>query len=93
MAYLDYITCPDCHAKVVYDGDYTNRDRLMERFGVDTLVCPTCTLIRAERSAVLVKTCAGRWRDVCDKDMSRSLKIISQLRAQIAKLTPKPKGR
>ena len=93
MAYLDYICCTDCHGKVVYDGDHTKRDWLMERFGVDSLLCPTCTLIRAERSAVLVKTCAGRWRAVCDKDMDDSLKIIRQLRAQIAKVTPKRKAR
>ena len=93
MAYLDYITCPDCHAKVVYDGDHTKRDWLMERFGVDSLLCPTCTLIRAQRSADLVKTCAGRWRAVRDKDWSDLLKIIDEQREQIAKLTPKRKAR
>lgn len=93
MAYLDYITCPDCHEKVVYDGDHTKRDWLMERFGVDSLLCPTCTLIRAQRSADLVKTCAGRWRAVRDKDWSDLLKIIDEQREQIAKLTPKRKAR
>ena len=93
MAGIDYILCTDCHTKVVYDGGHKNRDWLMERFGVDSLLCPTCTQIRAQRSADLVKTCAGRWRAARDKDWCDLLKIIDEQRAQIAKLTPKRKAR
>ena len=86
MAGIDYILCTDCHAKVAYDGDHTNRDWLMERFGVDTLLCPKCTLERAERARELVQTCAGRWRLKMEQDASESGKIIDRLRRQIARL-------
>ena len=86
MAGIDYILCTDCHTKVVYDGDHTSRDWLMERFGVDTLLCPKCALERAERARDLVMTCSMRWRLKMDKDFSESFKIISKLRRQIARL-------
>ena len=86
MAGIDYILCTDCHTKVVYDGGHKNRDWLMERFGVDTLLCPKCALGQAERARYLVMTCAGRWRMKMDKDVSESIKIISGLRRQIARL-------
>ena len=57
MARGDYLLCGDCQTKLVYDGDWSGRDRVLEVFGEGwtTLVCPPCLVRRdaAVRRAAL----------------------------------------
>ncbi len=92
MAYLDYILCEKCHQKLVYDGDCTSRDWLLERFGVDSLICPSC--LNIERSTFIntmlnqVARLNKKYSDLQDED----LKLIHELNIKVRKLT-KPKGK
>ena len=90
MAYLDYILCGKCHQKLVYDGDGTSRDWLLERFGEDSLICPSC--FNLERSTFIntmlsqVARLNKKYSDLQDEDLN----LIHELNAKVRKLT-KPK--
>ena len=92
MAYLDYILCVKCHQKLVYDGDGTSRDWLLERFGEDSLICPSC--FNLERSTFIntmlsqVARLNKKYNDLQDEDLN----LIHELNAKVRKLT-KPKGK
>jgi hypothetical protein len=43
MAYGDYITCCKCDVKLIYDGDRSQRNWWVERFGTGPEIeCPNC---------------------------------------------------
>ncbi len=43
MAYGDYITCCKCDVKLIYDGDRSQRNWWVERFGKEPEIeCPDC---------------------------------------------------
>jgi len=43
MALGDYILCHKCECKLFYDGDRSNRDWWVERFGKNPeIYCPDC---------------------------------------------------
>jgi hypothetical protein len=43
VAYGDYITCCKCGVKLIYDGDRSQRNWWIERFGTEPEIeCPNC---------------------------------------------------
>jgi len=49
MAYRDYIICPECECKLIYDGSDAIRENLEERWGdpklstyTVSILCPDC---------------------------------------------------
>ena len=89
MAYLDYILCGRCHQKLIYDGDGTSRDWLLERFGEDSLICPNC--FNLERSTFIntmlsqVARLNKKYSNLQDEDLI----LIHKLRKEVEKLQSK----
>ena len=87
MAYMDYITCPRCTAKVVYDGAHTARDWLLERFGTDELMCPACQQKEQQEAAELVKNVCARWRQQHPRHLQEAFMLGIARGKELAKNT------
>jgi hypothetical protein len=42
MAGMDYIWCRRCGTRVLYDGEWNGRERLIENWNTVELLCPPC---------------------------------------------------
>lgn len=50
MAYGDYLPCCGCKEKLIYDGHWTIRANLEERYGTSDILCPKC--LAAQRAVL-----------------------------------------
>ena len=63
MAGMDYIHCKRCWTKVVYDGDWNGRDRLLEMWNTTEVLCPDC-IKKYENTLDKALQCmrSGKWK-------------------------------
>ena len=63
MAGGDYISCKRCHTKVVYDGDWNGRERLIEMWDTIEVLCPDC-IDKYEKTVAKAMECmrGGKWK-------------------------------
>ena len=63
MAGADYISCRRCGTKVVYDGDWNGRDRLLALWDTTDVLCPDC-IDKYEKTVAKAMQCmrSGKWK-------------------------------